>query len=238
MSATTEEPPIQRDAGSGALPARRCARGDADPSTQLMRAIEVVYRNSFSTFHRVASAITGDADRGRDAVQEAFVRAIRRRADFRGDGPLEGWLWRTVINVAKDQCRTAKGGAQSTDLIEDLPDVSRNESADLARDAIRGRVAELPERQRLALFLRYYVDMSYAEIGEALGIRTGTVSATLNAAHRALRATLQDAVEDRLPGERAEETQTVMAAARRRRRPELPMSACVGARGIRRQMAP
>jgi RNA polymerase sigma factor (sigma-70 family) len=49
----------------------------------------------------------------------------------------------------------------------------------------------LPERQRLVLFLRYYADLSYTQIGAALGLRTGTVSATLAAAHRTLRARLE-----------------------------------------------
>ena len=44
-------------------------------------------------------------------------------------------------------------------------------------------LARLPERQRTAVFLRYYADLDYAAIGEALGITTGTVAATLNAAH-------------------------------------------------------
>ena len=59
------------------------------------------------------------------------------------------------------------------------------------RPRCAGTLAALPERQRLVLFLRYYADLSYAEIGEALGLRTGTVSATLAAAHRTLRARLQ-----------------------------------------------
>ena len=57
--------------------------------------------------------------------------------------------------------------------------------------AVRRHLAALPERQRLVLFLRYYADLSYAEIGETLGLRTGTVSATLAAAHRTLRGRLQ-----------------------------------------------
>jgi RNA polymerase sigma-70 factor (ECF subfamily) len=57
--------------------------------------------------------------------------------------------------------------------------------------AVRRQLAALPERQRLVLFLRYYADLSYSEIGEALGLRTGTVSATLAAAHRSLRGRLE-----------------------------------------------
>jgi RNA polymerase sigma factor (sigma-70 family) len=59
-------------------------------------------------------------------------------------------------------------------------------------DRVRVALAGLPERQRLVVFLRYYADLDYRSIGAALGIRTGTVSATLNAAHRSLRQTLQE----------------------------------------------
>jgi RNA polymerase sigma factor (sigma-70 family) len=57
---------------------------------------------------------------------------------------------------------------------------------------LRAALALLPERQRTAVFLRYYADLDYAAIGEALGISTGTVGATLNAAHAALRGRLQE----------------------------------------------
>ena len=57
---------------------------------------------------------------------------------------------------------------------------------------LRAALARLPERQRTAVFLRYYADLDYAAIGEALGISTGTVAATLNAAHAALRSRLEE----------------------------------------------
>ncbi len=62
------------------------------------------------------------------------------------------------------------------------------------RDAVRAAIAALPERQRLALFLRYYADLDYAAIAAALGVRRGTVSATLNHAHESLRAALGEEV--------------------------------------------
>jgi DNA-directed RNA polymerase specialized sigma24 family protein len=55
---------------------------------------------------------------------------------------------------------------------------------------LRAAIALLPERQRQALFLRHYAELSYEEIAEVLGIARGTVSATLHAAHNALRAVL------------------------------------------------
>ena len=57
---------------------------------------------------------------------------------------------------------------------------------------LRAVLAVLPERQRTAVFLRYYADLDYAAIAEALGITTGTVAATLNAAHAALRTRLEE----------------------------------------------
>jgi len=61
------------------------------------------------------------------------------------------------------------------------------------RDAeLRVALARLPERQRTAVFLRYYADLDYAAIGGALGISTGTVAATLNQAHTALRRRLEE----------------------------------------------
>ena len=52
---------------------------------------------------------------------------------------------------------------------------------------LRAAVAMLPERQRLAVFLRHYADLDYGQIAEVLGVERGTVAATLHAAHRTLR---------------------------------------------------
>jgi len=63
-----------------------------------------------------------------------------------------------------------------------------------AEDAfgLRAWIATLPDRQREALFLRYYADLDYRAIAEVLGIEVGTVSATLSAAHQSLRKRLQE----------------------------------------------
>ena len=53
-------------------------------------------------------------------------------------------------------------------------------------------MAALPERQRLVVFLRYFADLDYREIAEALDVKVGTVSATLHAAHAALRSALSE----------------------------------------------
>jgi RNA polymerase sigma factor (sigma-70 family) len=58
--------------------------------------------------------------------------------------------------------------------------------------SLLAQIAALPERQRLVLFLRYFADLSYDGIAEAVDVSPGTVAATLNAAHRALRRALEE----------------------------------------------
>jgi RNA polymerase sigma factor (sigma-70 family) len=152
--------------------------------------IEAIYRGGLSDFRRVASAITGDPDRGFDAVQDAFGTALRKRKSFRGDAPLEAWLWRLVVNQARDERRAARG---RPDYVAQLSTRSNGSAPDT--DArLATAITLLPERQRLAVFLRYYADLDYASIATALGVKPGTIAATLNAAHTNLRTSLQEAL--------------------------------------------
>jgi RNA polymerase sigma-70 factor (ECF subfamily) len=147
--------------------------------------LEALYRSRFDVFARVAASVTGDSERARDAVQEAFATAVRKRRTFRSDGPLEAWVWRIVLNAARSDMR------RSIRAVEyDEPTAANGHPE---RDAeLRVALARLPEQQRTAVFLRYYADLDYAAIGEALGIHTGTVAATLNSAHTTLRIRLEE----------------------------------------------
>ena len=157
--------------------------------TELASTIETAYRARAGEFLRVATAIAGSREGGRDAVQEALTRAFARRGTFRGSGTVEAWLWRAVVNSARNVRARSPLVAGDPQI-----DAAAHDVADEQRDAVRAAVAALPERQRLALFLRYYADLDYAAIAAALGVRRGTVSATLNHAHEALRAALGEEV--------------------------------------------
>jgi RNA polymerase sigma-70 factor (ECF subfamily) len=146
-----------------------------------------VYERRLPQLRRVAVAIVGDRELGYDAVQEAFVRAVRMRSSFGASGTLDAWVWRIVVNAARDaraRVRQIDGGAPVEDAVPD---------ADLdQRQAVRRAVEALPERQRLVLFLRVYADLDYRAIAAAVGISEGTVGATLNAAHAHLRQALAE----------------------------------------------
>ena len=96
--------------------------------------LEALYRSRFDVFARVAAGVTGDSERARDAVQEAFATAVRKRRSFRGDGPLEAWVWRIVFNAAR------------LDLRRDIPAVDYDEPA--AANGRPERDVELRRRAR------------------------------------------------------------------------------------------
>ena len=150
------------------------------------RALERVYRDRLEAFVRVASAIVGDRDAARDAVQDGFARALAHAAEFRAEGSLEAWVWRIVVNEARR--RTASRPWPSRGM-QEVP--AESSSDDVAW--LRGVVAGLPERQRTVLFLRYYADLEYDAIAEALGVAPGTVAATLSQARSSLRRKLEEA---------------------------------------------
>ena len=152
--------------------------------------IERLYRERYAHFVQVARAVVGDEATAHDAVQDGFSQAIRKRGSYRAEGPLEAWLWRAVVNAAVSSQRR-KG---TSDPFELVPEAAANGRPDEDNE-IRAWIAALPERQRLAIFLRYYVDLDYQAIATALGVEVGTISATLNAAHVALRRSSSAAKE-------------------------------------------
>jgi RNA polymerase sigma-70 factor (ECF subfamily) len=153
-----------------------------------LEEIERVYRERLPEFRRVAAAMLGDREAARDAVQEGFAIAVRKRKSFRREGPLEAWLWRVVINAVREQAR------RRVEVLDPEAITSRNGShADEPDARVRVALALLPERQRLTLFLHYYADLDYRTIAEMLGVTIGSVGVTLSTAQTRLRELLEEA---------------------------------------------
>lgn len=154
-----------------------------------VRDLEEVYRLHYPQFLRVATAIGGNEDAGHEAVQDGFADVLRYRRSFRGEGPLEAWVWRAVVNAAH-RARSKRF------LLAPFPETEPAEDgAPSEHGYIRPWLAALPERQRLAVFLRYYADLDYRTIASVLDIEVGTVSATLSAALTSLRRSLARAAQ-------------------------------------------
>jgi RNA polymerase sigma factor (sigma-70 family) len=145
------------------------------------QAIEAVYRARHGGFRNALATVTGSYDSARDAVQEGFAIALAKRAQFRG-GSLEAWIWRISLSCALDGRRAARRLA-----LNGVPETVAPELPDAARDPeLAAAVRALAARQRLMVFLRYYADLSYAQIAEACGVSEGTVAAALAQARAAL----------------------------------------------------
>lgn len=158
----------------------------------MLERIEKLYRTRFSDFLRVATATAGGTELGRDAVQEAFVTAIRSRHGYRGHGTVEAWLWRVVVTSALKARRSSNGALVSESLSKEPSIREANDDVNDDLHEVREVLAQLPERQRMVLFLRYYADLDYQTIGHVLNVQPGTVAASLHSAHQSLRRRIQE----------------------------------------------
>lgn len=147
------------------------------------RAIERLYRERYTAFRNGLATITGSYDSARDAVQEAFARALKQRGSLREDASLEAWVWRIAIRTALEQ-RGLAHAKLNGNIDPALPEPERDPE-------LAAALRSLPARRRLVVFLRYFADLSYANIAEVCGISEGTVAATLAQAQTALRETLE-----------------------------------------------
>jgi len=147
-------------------------------------AIECAYRERYVGFRNALATVTGDYESARDAVQEAFARALREKKSFRGEGSIEAWIFRIALRAALETRRDAVEYEVVEVPSSALPEPERDPELALALRA-------LPPRRRLVVFLRYFADLSYAEIAEVCEISEGTVAASLAQARDALLEALR-----------------------------------------------
>lgn len=159
-------------------------------------ALGPLYTAYASRAIRTAFLITRNRAAAEDAVQEAFVQVLRTIGSLRDLGAFRPWFYRILVNAAKRSTRRAwrilplaQPQEERTDLgpSPDEVAIGLEESAQ-----VRAALASLPESQREILVLRYYTDLSEAEIAEALGVPAGTVKSRLHRAREALAARLAD----------------------------------------------
>ena len=149
-------------------------------------AIEDVYRQRYGRFRDAVATITGDRESARDVVQETFARALRKRRSFRGDGSLEAWVWRIALRTAREHLSRSPAASS---LNGSVPAALNEPDRD---PALAAALQSLPPKRRLIVFLRYFADLSYAQIAEVCGVSEGTVGASLAQARAALEEQLKE----------------------------------------------
>jgi RNA polymerase sigma-70 factor (ECF subfamily) len=185
--------------GREAVLVQRCAARDEDACADLVAEHQrMVYQLSLN--------LLGDHNEALDLSQEVFLRVFRTIHTFRGHAALRTWIYRIVINQARNRQRwwRRRHRAQQVSLDQhihdhgDLPEAGNGGSPDRAlgqkqlADRIRVALDGLPFDQKTAIVLREVDGLSYEEIGFTLNVAVGTVKSRLARAREALRAQLRN----------------------------------------------
>jgi len=175
-----------------------CQRGDREAFRELFDA----HKDRVWT---VAVRFTGDESAARDVTQQVFLKLFTSISGFRHEANFKTWLYRLVANECMDEFRKRRrmisfdffGPAPLDDRDEDRGKVDMKDwrqeplqEGSLARleisDAVLAAVMQLKPKLRMAILLKYYEDLSYEQMAEALGCSMGTVASRLNRGHKAL----------------------------------------------------
>lgn len=175
----------------GTLPDADLARACLDGQTG---AFDLLVERHRRVVYRVCYRFVSNHEDASDLSQEVFLRAYRALGRFRGDASLTTWLYRIATNVCLNRVSAKRLPVEPIDAASDVD--TREESAPegllRAERAVRVReaVAQLPEKQRAALVLRVYEDMTHQEIASTLGTSVGAAKANVFHALRNLKRLL------------------------------------------------
>lgn len=146
--------------------------------------LEELVTNYENTLFRAALAILKDPHEAEDAVQDAFLRWLEKRPEFRDGEHEKAWLLTVVANGCKSRLRAAKRHP-AVELLDVYPAPEGD-----GRELVEA-ILTLPANQRAAVHLHYYEGYTTDEIARILGQRPGTVRSHLSRAREALRRYLK-----------------------------------------------
>jgi len=160
------------------------------------RAVERLVRRHQAAAFRVAARIVGDDDAAADATQDAFLKAIRSLDTFRGDAAFRSWLLAIVANEARGALRRRKRRREvGLDATEPRaapgPGVATRVVLRAEVERLRRCLAELPEKQRLAVALRLDEGLSFREVGEVIDSSEGAARVNYHHGIRRLREMME-----------------------------------------------
>lgn len=149
---------------------------------------------------RYARALTRNADRADDLVQDCIERALRKRGLFRPTGPLQAWLYRILLNLYRNGLRQTRrrGEHMPIDTLIIEPSVPAPQHGRIALAEMSRAIDQLPDEQREALLLVVLEGVSYQEAAAILEIPAGTLMSRLSRARAALRQLTGTGEEPRL----------------------------------------
>lgn len=164
------------DTSDQALIDRTRAGSTAAFDALMCRYQELVYRISFG--------YTGNQDDSLDVTQNVFIKVYQRLDSFKGSGSFKGWLLRIARNESIDWIRHCARDRQSEELTNsNTPSYDPAQEVEMYRsenrDKLIGAMGKLSPKQRDAVVLRYFQNMSIREISTILGCSEGTTKSIL-----------------------------------------------------------
>ncbi|NBM20515.1 SigE family RNA polymerase sigma factor [Streptomyces sp. GC420] len=178
--------PAQREGADGVMAAETTVAGTTvDHLTE-------TYRAHYRSLLGLAALLLDDTASCEDVVQEAFIRVHSARKRVRDPEKTLAYLRQTVVNLSRSALRRRILGLKL--LSKPMPDMASAEEGaydQLERDALIKAMKGLQRRQREVLVLRYFADMTEAQVAETLGISLGSVKAYGSRGIAALRVAME-----------------------------------------------
>jgi RNA polymerase sigma factor (sigma-70 family) len=150
-----------------------------------------LYRLHADAAVRLAYLLTGDAGLAQDLVQDAFVRLAGRLVHLRDRNAFPAYLRATVLNLARMQFRKERRERASLERQASLRQPEPAERDLGETEAMRVQLLRLTERQRAAVVLRFYEDLTDSQAAQVLGCAPGTVRSLVSRAMETLRQEVQ-----------------------------------------------
>jgi RNA polymerase sigma-70 factor (ECF subfamily) len=173
----------------------RCRAGDT-------RAFSVLVDRYRDRAYGLALRMVRSPADAEEVAQDAFVRAWRSLADFRGDSSFGTWLYRIVWRRAVDRAAVLRNRKGKETALEEMPEIGRTAAAresspaDTSDASEWDRITEgLSDTQRAVVTLFYYEDMALKDVARVLDMPEGTVKTHLSRARAALRARYREIQE-------------------------------------------
>ena len=152
---------------------------------QRSRRLAELYADHAPRAARLAYLLVGDRHLAEEIVQDAFVKVATRFWTLRNPAAFDAYLRKTVLNLARGHGRRRR---QEIAYLERQPEAGATNLPDLAeRDELLQALSRLPYRQRAALLLRYYDDLSEQQTADLLGCPVGTVKSLVSRGLKTLR---------------------------------------------------
>ena len=155
--------------------------------------LTALYTAHYRSLVRMAAFLTGDRDNAEEVVQDAFVKVYGSWRGLRDPDKAEAYLRTTVVNLSRSRLRHRQVVAKHQP--EPPGDTASAESGAMRivqREAVLHALEQLPRRQREAVVLRYYGDLSEAQTADAMGCSVGAVKSHTSRAMASLRPLLEE----------------------------------------------